>query len=183
MVNDATVEKDEVRLHAFELTGSRMRAKSSKDPGIIASSTSFPLLDGRYVLLRHILTPGLRSRQGVWVICMLAAMASTDCSALLEIYASLPPWFSLLLQFMRLVALRPFIGRTLSTMPIATSRESSPSDRPAKRSKMSDDPVQQEMTLPVEHVKSYAHEIDYREKLVLAPMVRSGTCKWSSSAC
>jgi hypothetical protein len=48
---------------------------------------------------------------------------------------------------------------------------------PAKRLKTSLNPVQEQMSLPIEHVKTYQNEIDYRNKLVLAPMVRSGTCK------
>jgi hypothetical protein len=39
------------------------------------------------------------------------------------------------------------------------------------------DIVEREMALPIEHVKSYKHELDYRNKLVLAPMVRTGSCK------
>ncbi|KAK4688288.1 tRNA-dihydrouridine synthase 2, partial [Tremellales sp. Uapishka_1] len=35
--------------------------------------------------------------------------------------------------------------------------------------------VEREMSLPVEFAKSYAHELDYRNKLVLAPMVRTGS--------
>lgn len=37
--------------------------------------------------------------------------------------------------------------------------------------------VEREMGLPVEYVKTYEHELDYRNKLVLAPMVRTGACK------
>ena len=48
---------------------------------------------------------------------------------------------------------------------------------PAKRLRPNPDPVEEQMSLPIEHVKTYEHEIDYRNKLVLAPMVRSGTCK------
>jgi tRNA-dihydrouridine synthase 2 len=35
-----------------------------------------------------------------------------------------------------------------------------------------------EMALPVEFSKSYTPPLDYRNKLVLAPMVRSGTCEY-----
>jgi len=63
-------------------------------------------------------------------------------------------------------------------MPIASPECHGP---PAKRAKPNPidpiDPVESEMALPVEYVKSYDHEIDYRNKLVLAPMVRSGTCE------
>lgn len=41
--------------------------------------------------------------------------------------------------------------------------------------------VEKEMGLPIEFVKTYKHELDYRNKLVLAPMVRTGSCKWSDS--
>nr|XP_018260303.1 tRNA-dihydrouridine synthase 2 [Kwoniella dejecticola CBS 10117]OBR82461.1 tRNA-dihydrouridine synthase 2 [Kwoniella dejecticola CBS 10117] len=35
--------------------------------------------------------------------------------------------------------------------------------------------VDEQMNLPIEYPKSYQKELDYREKLVLAPMVRTGT--------
>lgn len=35
--------------------------------------------------------------------------------------------------------------------------------------------VEAEMALPIEIVKSYERELDYRDKLVLAPMVRTGS--------
>jgi hypothetical protein len=37
--------------------------------------------------------------------------------------------------------------------------------------------VEEQMTGGVEAVKSYANELDYRNKLVLAPMVRTGSRK------
>lgn len=37
--------------------------------------------------------------------------------------------------------------------------------------------VREQMELPIEHVKKYEHEVEYRNKLVLAPMVRSGSCE------
>jgi len=37
--------------------------------------------------------------------------------------------------------------------------------------------VEREMGLPFEFEKKYENEIDYRNKLVLAPMVRTGSCK------
>jgi tRNA-dihydrouridine synthase 2 len=40
--------------------------------------------------------------------------------------------------------------------------------------------LEREMSLPIEVEKTYKHEIDYRNKLVLAPMVRSGTCRCRS---
>jgi tRNA-dihydrouridine synthase 2 len=40
--------------------------------------------------------------------------------------------------------------------------------------------LEREMSLPTEVEKTYKHEIDYRNKLVLAPMVRSGTCRYRS---
>jgi hypothetical protein len=39
--------------------------------------------------------------------------------------------------------------------------------------------VEREMALPFEYEKKYTHELDYRNKLVLAPMVRTGSCKLS----
>jgi tRNA-dihydrouridine synthase 2 len=33
------------------------------------------------------------------------------------------------------------------------------------------------MALPFEFEKKYENEIDYRNKLVLAPMVRTGSCE------
>ena len=38
--------------------------------------------------------------------------------------------------------------------------------------------VEEEMAKPVEIVKKYGHELDYRNKLVLAPMVRTGSREW-----
>jgi hypothetical protein len=38
--------------------------------------------------------------------------------------------------------------------------------------------VEREMGLPFEFEKKYENEIDYRNKLVLAPMVRTGSCKF-----
>lgn len=35
--------------------------------------------------------------------------------------------------------------------------------------------VERQMALPVEYPRTYATELDYRNKLVLAPMVRTGT--------
>ncbi|KAK8849673.1 hypothetical protein IAR55_005008 [Kwoniella newhampshirensis] len=35
--------------------------------------------------------------------------------------------------------------------------------------------VEEQMNLPIEHPKKYEQELDYREKLVLAPMVRTGS--------
>jgi hypothetical protein len=40
--------------------------------------------------------------------------------------------------------------------------------------------VEREMGLPSEFEKKYENEIDYRNKLVLAPMVRTGSCKSNS---
>lgn len=37
--------------------------------------------------------------------------------------------------------------------------------------------VEREMRLPIEFEKTYEHELDYRNKLVLAPMVRTGSCE------
>ena len=39
------------------------------------------------------------------------------------------------------------------------------------------DLVEEQMASPVEFRKTYAHELDYRNKLVLAPMVRTGSCE------
>ncbi len=39
------------------------------------------------------------------------------------------------------------------------------------------DSIEEQMAIPAEFTRSYAHELDYRNKLVLAPMVRTGTCK------
>lgn len=37
--------------------------------------------------------------------------------------------------------------------------------------------VEKEMGLPIEFERTYEHELDYRNKLVLAPMVRTGSCE------
>lgn len=86
-----------------------------------------------------------------------------------------------------------------TTMPIATlrPREDSPGDSPsAKRVKLAEEifvakdvsaadsigkdvssSTADEMQLPIEYVKTYEHDLDYRDQLVLAPMVRTGSCK------
>lgn len=60
-------------------------------------------------------------------------------------------------------------------------REESPSEgevQAVKRAKLDvDTRVADEMRLPIEYEKSYEHELDYRDKLVLAPMVRTGSCE------
>jgi hypothetical protein len=40
--------------------------------------------------------------------------------------------------------------------------------------------VEEEMKLPIEISRTYEHELDYRNKLVLAPMVRTGSCEYAS---
>jgi tRNA-dihydrouridine synthase 2 len=71
-------------------------------------------------------------------------------------------------------------------MPVATTPRSPSPDRPAKKLKLDADAdpssepdehalVEGEMALPIEFPKTYKNEIDYRNKLVLAPMVRSGS--------
>lgn len=75
-------------------------------------------------------------------------------------------------------------------MPIALRRSASVESvhNPAKRLKTEPtitkpssehELVEAEMALPIEYGKAYNRELDYREKLVLAPMVRTGTrtCK------
>lgn len=39
--------------------------------------------------------------------------------------------------------------------------------------------IEQEMALPIEVRKTYNREIEYENKLVLAPMVRTGSCESS----
>lgn len=46
---------------------------------------------------------------------------------------------------------------------------------PAEEAAAVDARVAAEMQLPVELPQTYAYELDYRDKLVLAPMVRSGS--------
>lgn len=48
----------------------------------------------------------------------------------------------------------------------------------AEKGMTEEEMVEREMGLPIEHVKKYKHELDYRNKLVLAPMVRTGSCKF-----
>ena len=43
--------------------------------------------------------------------------------------------------------------------------------------------VEREMGLPFEFEKKYENEIDYRNKLVLAPMVRTGSCESTFTFC
>jgi hypothetical protein len=82
-------------------------------------------------------------------------------------------------------------------MPISTESPASPTspramkrqkvDHPPERAVVSDgggeagmtehEMVEREMALPVEYVRTYEHELDYRNKLVLAPMVRTGSCE------
>jgi hypothetical protein len=78
--------------------------------------------------------------------------------------------------------------------PSPQSPTSPGSPRALKRQKLDHDPssdnggnhimteeemVEREMGLPIEHVKTYENELDYRNKLVLAPMVRTGSCELS----
>ena len=46
---------------------------------------------------------------------------------------------------------------------------------PSESSRTERDIVEEEMGLPVEFPRNYAQELDYRNKLVLAPMVRTGS--------
>jgi hypothetical protein len=41
--------------------------------------------------------------------------------------------------------------------------------------------VEEEMAKPIEVVKTYEKELEYENKLVLAPMVRTGSCESLSS--
>lgn len=88
-------------------------------------------------------------------------------------------------------------------MPISTEQPTSPgSPRALKRQKINHSPervvgsgggvhdgmseqevVEREMGLPIEFEKKYEHELDYRNKLVLAPMVRTGSCKSVNQIC
>lgn len=42
-----------------------------------------------------------------------------------------------------------------------------------------DDLIEEQMRLPIEYVRSYDNEINYKNKLVLAPMVRTGSCEYT----
>lgn len=94
-------------------------------------------------------------------------MLSTACKSLTTTFTVLP----------RLTSRKIF--STMSTRP----REESPGGSlPVKRAKLEDDVdsrVAQEMALPIEYTKAYDVELDYRNKLVLAPMVRTGSRKSS----
>jgi hypothetical protein len=85
-------------------------------------------------------------------------------------------------------------------MPVSTTRSASPLEetRPVKRAKpdveaadtdgeapdsrTETEMVEEQMKLPLEFTKTYSKELDYRKKLVLAPMVRTGTCESSVTA-
>lgn len=56
------------------------------------------------------------------------------------------------------------------------TRSPSP-DIPRKRPRIQEEPnsLQDEMSKPVEYAKVYDNELEYRNKLVLAPMVRTGS--------
>jgi len=88
---------------------------------------------------------------------------------------------------------KPLKSFTMSKSPISPS-----SPRAMKRQKLDHEPqeaaadlaaqkeemseaelVEREMALPIEYERTYDHELDYRNKLVLAPMVRTGSCKSS----
>jgi hypothetical protein len=85
--------------------------------------------------------------------------------------------------------------RSLQNITTMVTRSPSPSlsDRPAKKARSDIPPVEntpltlehevelveKEMALPIEFDKTYETEIDYRNKLVLAPMVRTGSCEFS----
>lgn len=60
---------------------------------------------------------------------------------------------------------------------------SSPRRRPRPVPAVDDDEaalVEEQMSLPFEYTKEYEQELDYRNKLVLAPMVRTGSCEWKA---
>lgn len=38
--------------------------------------------------------------------------------------------------------------------------------------------IEEEMSLPIRISRTYTRELEYRDKLVLAPMVRTGTREW-----
>lgn len=65
-----------------------------------------------------------------------------------------------------------------TTRSRSRSRSSTPT-QPSKRVKLNDDLdtlIRERMTSPLEYQKVYDNELDYRDKLVLAPMVRTGSC-------
>lgn len=66
-------------------------------------------------------------------------------------------------------------------MPVSARSRSPELGRVIKRQKIGTevDLVEDEMCKPVEYTKTYEHELDYRNKLVLAPMVRTGSCRLS----
>lgn len=81
----------------------------------------------------------------------------------------------------------------VSLRPIRKMLDVESEERPIKRAKMEatkeSSPLvldgaelaiktDEEMALPVDFSKSYTPPLDYRNKLVLAPMVRSGTCEY-----
>ncbi|OCF31727.1 tRNA-dihydrouridine synthase 2 [Kwoniella heveanensis BCC8398] len=48
-------------------------------------------------------------------------------------------------------------------------------DTPKQDIRSEEELVEEQMSLPIEYPKSYENELDYKEKLVLAPMVRTGS--------
>jgi hypothetical protein len=78
-----------------------------------------------------------------------------------------------------------FTLRTMTTAVTRPREESPLGDSPsAKRLKVDiSDQTAEEMRLPIERPKTYEHELDYRDKLVLAPMVRTGSCEFGKRSC
>lgn len=80
---------------------------------------------------------------------------------------------------------------TKMTAALRRSPAADPPEHPSKRMKVDasaepetgtsgsmEDTVAREMALPFECTKKYQRELDYGNKLILAPMVRSGTCEF-----
>jgi hypothetical protein len=60
---------------------------------------------------------------------------------------------------------------------VATGATGAAADHAAQEEASEAELVEREMGLPFEFEKNYENEIDYRNKLVLAPMVRTGSCE------
>jgi hypothetical protein len=107
---------------------------------------------------------------------------------MMQHYSSATGRFFFWILLMSLSRLRFFFRNRFSVMPVSTAlashaRSPTSDDRPIKRVKLEEVEercqVEQEMALPIEFVKAYEHELEYRNQLVLAPMVRTGSCKMS----
>jgi hypothetical protein len=73
------------------------------------------------------------------------------------------------------------IAQAPSVTSTSVPQPSEASQAPAVSDASIAEQVKAEMALPMERTLKYENELDYSNKLVLAPMVRSGSCEYDPS--